>query len=107
MSQRIACTAPVNDLGTSRRTPQPSGFATCWAHSATAPNENFQILPRPVVHFVAGLRRRGFVARFIRVPFQQEVWHFLFLSNFKLVANPSGGVGVLTADDDHLLAFLD
>ena len=28
--QRTACTAPKNGLGTSRRTPQACGFATCW-----------------------------------------------------------------------------
>jgi len=76
-------------------------------NSATATDEFFQIVPSPVVHFVAGFRRRGFVAGFVGVAFQQEVRHVFFLSDFKFVADPCSSVGVFTTDHNHLLAFLD
>jgi len=65
-------------------------------------DERLQIVPSPFVHFVGSFGCRGFGAGLICITVQKEVRQVFLLSDFKLGGNASGGMGVLTADDDHL-----
>jgi hypothetical protein len=75
--------------------------------SASTAYEDFQIVPRPVVHLVRGLRTRWLRARLVCITFQQEVRQLFLLSDFKFVPNPRRQMGVLAAEDNHLPALLD
>ena len=87
--------------------PRQVQVTCCTSIIANATDENLQIGPSPFVHFVGRLCSRGLGARLVGIPLKQEVGQLFLLSDFKFVADPCGGGGVLTTDHNHLLAFLD
>src|SRR6266568_5966307 len=79
----------------------------CSRHSAIPLYQQFQIVPRPVIYLVAGLRRLWLIAHFVGISLQQKVRHILILGDFKLGADARCSVGMLAAEDDHLLTLPD
>lgn len=83
-----------------------STLQSAW-HLSVPLDQRFQIVPSPFVNFVAILGCRWLVAGLIRASPKEKIRDTFFLSDLEFGANAGGGMGVLTADDDHLPAFLD